>query len=138
MRFFRDIFRFWTAASSRYNRLKSNPEKQSASVSLGVRSIVSAFLGMALTGLSIWAMSLCYTNLNGASGVEFPIISVIGLAFFAILGLTLFVTCTLKGLVYFIYQLRLNKRAIGWIAALVWVVCLAALIIFTILIFAKL
>ncbi len=135
------FFTFWLRAGRKYKSLKNNEEKRDKSVSLGVRSIVQTLICGVLAVFCIWGLSFCAQNLNavltGSSDAGFPILSIIGVAAFGLATLALFVQGVIGGLIYLIYQFKLNKRAIRYVALVIWLLAIIALIVFAVLMLAE-
>lgn len=139
------FFTFWIKAEYRYQKIKSNEQKKDKSVSLGVRSIIQSIICGVLVVLFLWGLVACIGHLSElnsgkVNGVSqgLPIITILGMVFTAVGALVSFVQGVIGGLVYMIYQFKLNKRAIRWVALVIWVLVIIAIITLAIILFASL
>ena len=121
------FFTFWVNISSEYNRIKSNEEKREKSVRMGVRSIIQTIICSALSVLAIIGAAICFGNVS--RGGQLPISSVIGAAACLAISLSLLAQGVVGGLLYMIYQFKLNKRGIRYAALVVWIAMVCAIII---------
>lgn len=114
---------FYFNAGMTYRSLKKDEEKRDKSVKLGVRSIIFTVVGFVFTALCLWGFIACYKNI-GSSGLGAIVFIVLDVAL-AVAAITAFAEGMISGLVNCIYQLRLNKKAVGIVSLVVWLVCLA-------------
>lgn len=119
-----DFFTFWTKIRFKYERLSKDEEKKKSSIKLGIWSICETLVGAIITALALWGMLLC-VNAMGNNSFILPLI---GAIVTAVLALTALVRGIIGGLLYMIYQLKLNKRAIGYIALALWLLAIGAVI----------
>ena len=129
------FFTFWVTAANRYNRLKANEEKREKSVSLGVRSIVTCIFTAAAAILCVWGLHACIGFLDDGS-LGFVIVLILTICLAAVLIAAL-VQGLIGSLLYLIYQFKLNKRAVRWVALCVWLATLIAVIAVTVIIFTN-
>ncbi len=131
-----NFFTFWVKIERKYKKIRDNEDKRAISISLGVRSIIQSLICGAITILALWGLSFCVANF--ASGFKewgLPVLTIIGLAVTALAALSSFVQGVIGGLLYMIYQLKLNKRAVGYVALVIWILVIAAIAVFAFLIF---
>lgn len=127
------FFTFWTTAASKYKRLKANEEKRDKSVSLGVESIIHCISTVIVVLLCVWGLSACIGFLSDPSlGFIMVLILTVALAAMIIVAI---VQGFIGGLIYLIYQFKLNKRAVRWVALAVWLFVFVAIVVGTIIIF---
>lgn len=118
---------YFVKLRSKYERIESDRQKREVSVYFGVMSLINSV---------IWAMLVVL----GAVGLGFSI-EFLGSSF--IIGIVMVIFCgalAVVSLVYlafgssmcFVYQLKLNKHPIGYIAIGVWVLCIAASVVLTV------
>lgn len=115
-----DLFKIPSA----YYTLKTYPEEAKKSQAIGLRGLIWLLAGMIVGPLSIYMFT---TSLNMFSkgliiGAIFLIILTFVVAFYTIiLGF-------LNGLVCSIYQLRLNRRPLGWIDLVLTILMVAEVV----------
>ncbi len=126
------FFIFWTNIISKYERLKCNEATRNKSVALGVQSIIQSVLCGIFTVLSLLGLVWCINNFTG--GGLMPIFTLIGAVAAAAAAIGFFVWGVIGGLVYMIYQFKLNKRAVRWVALVVWIAVIVAIVVFTVII----
>lgn len=120
-----NILHFWDKADRKYNKLKADEESRETSVSLGIRGIIQAILSAAFVVLFVFGGVFCATKIEfELAGLLFLLGTVIAF----LCGLAVLVQGFFGALFYVIYQLKLNKRAIGWIALIIWFLCLGGAI----------
>ena len=115
------IFDFWTKIQFNYDIIKKDEEKRKKSVRFGVTSIILCIIGCALTVGSAIGFYCCLIKLFD----EYFLFKFVGMMFCFSLTIIAFVRLVLGSLFYAIYQVRLNKRAVGWIAFIVFILCVA-------------
>lgn len=109
------MFMFWLTISNKYDNIKKDPQKSATSVSLGVTSIIMSIVGIASTvGFAV----LAYFSFSGMDTLAFLFALIAGIACVAA-AIGCFVNLVLASVVYAVYQLKLNKRAIGKIALVI-------------------
>ncbi len=115
------LIAFWSRLSDRYNRICSEGSAEK-SVYFGVRAIISmVFSALLMVGI---VAGVFYTlMLMDSLLVIFAIIIaiVLGLG-----GIVVMIIGVIGSLICVIYQLRLNRGPMGWIALVVWIGLLAA------------
>lgn len=120
-----NIIHFWEKADRKYNKLKADEEKRETSASLGMRGIIQAILSAAVVVLFVFGGVFCFSKTEfELAGLLYIIGGVISL----LCGLAVLVQGFFGALFYVIYQMKLNKRAIGWISLVIWILCLAGAI----------
>ncbi len=128
-----NFFTFWIKIEGKYKKIRDDETKKATSVSLGVRSIIQSVICGALTILALWGLSYCVANFT--SGGSFIILTIIGIIATAFIALSLFVQGLIGGLLYMIYQLKLNRKAVGFVALIIWILVIVAVVVFAFLIF---
>lgn len=113
MKGFWKLIMYFSTLSMWYNRIISDPEKREKSVYFGVQSIITSIVGAVMVILCAFGVSALLKSDSGIVAMVFIVL----LALLMVVGLFEF---TLRGLVAMIYQLRVNKRPIGWVALAVW------------------
>ncbi|MGN0813246.1 MAG: hypothetical protein ACI4MQ_07050 [Candidatus Coproplasma sp.] len=133
---------FWTRIEGKYKRIKDDEEKREASVKLGVRSILESVVSGAVIMLLLWGLYSCLNNfLNikvGDGTYSMPVLTIIGIVVCGLGAVIVLFEGTVGALLYLIYQFKLNKKGVRWVALAVWLVMVAAIITFAIIIFLKL
>lgn len=110
------IFMFWVRTSNEYDRIKSDPEKRAKSVSMGVQSLILSILGTVLTVASAVGAFACFSSgTDSLSGLLLLFLGII----LALAALSIFIEMVLASIVYAVYQMKLNKRAIGVVALVI-------------------
>lgn len=105
-----DFFLFWLRASAKYELLKNDPTKQDSAI-MGVESIIMSVVGVLAAVGFAWLAYLAFT----VDGLAIILTFIFGLAA-AIAAIASFFQLSISSLFYAIYQMRLNKRAIGKVA----------------------
>ena len=129
MKGFWQFFMYFNHLSVWYNRIVNDPDKREKSVYFGVRSIISSLVGAIIIILCAFGISALINNENA--------LTVVFMVLLAVAMISVLFECTLRGLVTMIYQLRVNKRPIGWIALAVFIVSFVAMVLFSSLLIAK-
>ncbi len=108
---------------SKFLSIKKNPEKREKSVYFGVRALFRTIILAGFTALFAVGLIYCIKAMSNQNlGVLLAIIGVVTcgiLLFYSTISLIF--SCPLD--IY--YQIRLNKRAIGWVALTIYVVSVA-------------
>lgn len=130
------FFTFWLSADRKYQSIKNDKEKRKKSVSLGVQSIVQSILCGALVVLLLLGFVPCYHYFFGDEGGR--IFALVGMILCAIMALLFFIQGVIGGLIYMVYQFKLNKRSVRWLALLVWILVIIAVVFFLIWTFTRL
>lgn len=120
-----NIIRFWEKADRKYNKIKADEAQKETSVSLGVRGIIQAVLSAVVVALLVFGGVFCATK------IEFELaglLYLLGTIIAFLCGLAILVQGLVGALIFIIYQMKLNKRAIGWIALIIWFLCLGGAI----------
>ena len=132
MKGFFGLIMFWLTISNKYERLRNDPTKQH-SVSLGVESILMSILGAGATVGLAYLTYLCFT-VEGLAGLLTWIFGLI----FAFSALAVFIELVVASLFYAIYQIRLNRHPIGYVALVLSILIIAGSIVAAILILKRL
>ena len=130
MKGFWKLIMYFSTLSMWYNRIISDPEKREKSVYFGVQSIITSIVGATMVILCAFGVSALLRSDGGIVAIVFIAL----LALLMVVGLFEF---TLRGLVAMIYQLRVNKRPIGWVALAVWIATFIATIALSIAMIAQ-
>lgn len=109
----RGLFRlilFWITISNKYDRLKRSPYRDN-SISLGVTSLALSIIGILSAVGFVWLAFLCFSTegLISILAVIFGVICVLA-AFLC------FIEMVLASIVYAVYQMKLNRKAVGKVA----------------------
>ena len=121
------IFARFLNLNIRYNRISQDAERKQKTVYFGVYSIIVSLLVGALFVLLMWGLLACVNALDGG-GLGVILLYVL-IAVIAIAELALFAQYLCGGLLGVIFQLRCNRRAIGWIALVVFLAATAGMIV---------
>lgn len=127
------FFAFWLSASNTYHRLKDDEAKRPVTVRMGVVSIIQSVIACAFTILGLWGFITCL-NYIGSEGATSFILPLFGVIISAAVAITAFLRGFVSALIYWIYQLSLNKRAVGFVALAVWILAIAGTVVTLILI----
>lgn len=130
MKGFWKLIMYFSTLSMWYNRIISDPEKREKSVYFGVQSIITSIVGAVMVILCAFGVSALLKSDSGIVAMVFIVL----LALLMVVGLFEF---TLRGLVAMIYQLRVNKRPIGWVALAVWLATFIATVALSIAMIAQ-
>ena len=123
------FFKFWISISNQYDRIKADPNRRDKSIYMGVRSIVQTVLCAIVAAACFYGGLYLATHFIGA--VYELITLVFWIAGVVFLFLSTFLSVVMGifgGLLYLIYQFKLNKRASRWIALAVWILAVLAAI----------
>ena len=137
------VFYFWTKISLKYDRIIQQGHKET-STSFGASSIALSVIGSLLTIGFFYLGILCFHGLSGSGdegfiqGVFLIILTFFGIIIFFSMSIVSYVSAALPAFVYAIYQLRLNKKAIGFIALILSIVLDIAAIVGVFLLLANL
>ena len=115
---------FWARLSARYQQICSEG-RQKNSVYFGVRAIISLIIGVVVVAGCLIGAYFIMTTIGESLLIIFAIVLAIGLAAAALVGL---LNGIVASLICVIYQLRLNRGPMGWIALAVWVLFIGAAI----------
>lgn len=133
---------FWVRVSNKYNKLQQNEERRKTSISLGVQSIIQSVICGVFVVLCLWGLRFCVDHIQSiwAGTVEgvfkgLPILTIFGIVVFALAAFLFFVQGVIGGLLYMIYQFRLNARAVRWVALVVWILVIIAIFVFAAIFF---
>lgn len=136
-----NFFTFWLVINRKYKKLEQNEEKKEKSIYLGVRSIVQSLICGVLVVLFLWGLQACFSSFSditaGTSSGGSAILSIIGIVATAIGAVSCFVQGVVGGLLYMVYQFKLNKKGVRWVALAVWILVMIAIVVFACLIFME-
>ena len=118
------LIAFWSRLSDRYNRICAEG-RADKSVYFGVRAIISMVISAVLI-VGIVAGVYYVLLLTDTLLVVFAIIIAVALG---IGGLLAMLNGVIGSLVCVIYQLRLNRGPIGWVALALWIALFAGMIV---------
>lgn len=121
------MFTFWVNLKVRYETIAKDPERKEKSVYFGVRSIISSIFSAIVIALSIWGIFACFNALNTDSFNM--ILAWIFIVLLAVIALTALFNGFVAALISTMYQLRLNKKPIGWVALAILIVAFVGAII---------
>lgn len=116
------LIMFWSKLSDKYAKICSEG-RQTTSVYFGVRAIISIITGIILMGLFAIGLGYAAGVLMNSLLFLFGIVIAAGLAVGILVA---FVNGVIGSLICVIYQLRLNRGPMGWIALAVWILFLVA------------
>lgn len=130
----RRVIYFFNPFRKSYRRIKADEEKKQKSVRFGILAIIFSFLCVGACYPCVWL---------GIKGIVFAFTHNLGM-FTALLGLGNIVIAALScGVILFPYwlwlqgiylvvmQLCLNRRLIGWLALLIWLVSVVGVFLFS-------
>ena len=121
--------------SRNYDKIKDS-DKRDTSTRLGALSIICTIVGAILTALFAWGFLASVQAFSGDSLLS-VILAVLGVVIcFAGIIASVF-DGILKGLMYWIYQMKLNKRAIGKVALVLWILFSIGSIVGTVLLLSS-
>ncbi|MGN1372832.1 MAG: hypothetical protein ACI4VK_02155 [Candidatus Coproplasma sp.] len=130
---------FWVKIERRYDAINRDEEKRDKSVKLGVRSIIQSVICGVVIILLIWGLFLCLNHLEsikiGDGTYSAPFLTILGIVVCALCAVVLLFDGMFGALVYMVYQSKLNKKGIRWVALAVWLVMIVAIIIFALIMF---
>ncbi|MGN1060108.1 MAG: hypothetical protein ACI4QN_00095 [Candidatus Coproplasma sp.] len=137
-----NMFSFWIRIEGKYSRIKNDEEKRDISVKLGVRSIVETIYSGILVILLLLGLYFCVNNLLntrvGDGTYSMPLLTIIGIIVCGVGALI----CLFQGmggsLLYMVYQFKLNKKPVRWVALALWLAMIVAIIVFAIIVFLQL
>lgn len=127
------IFMFWLGISNKYDVIKKDPQKRENSIRFGVTSLIMSIVGIALTvGFAVFA----YYCFLGMETLAFLFALIAGIAC-AGAAIGCFLHLVLASIVYAVYQLKLNKKAIGKIALVISLLISISTIVIVIISFTQ-
>ena len=119
---------------SKYDKLKEDDEKRETSQYLGVGSILSTIFGVIFAVASVWVAAAMF---SGSADSLDSLVGIIGLFLLAVLFVGLFLQLIANGLVCAILQMKLNRKPIGLISLILWLIFIvAAVVILAVVIFS--
>ena len=108
----------------KYREIRDS-DRRTTSHHFGVRAIIVSLL----VPLGVFLLTVCYQSIQNGGNTLWGVIAAI---FGILLGIALPLVALLRGTVYVILQLRLNRKPISWVALVVYVVALGgAILLFT-------
>lgn len=108
----------------KYREIRDSDRKTTSNY-FGIRAIIVSLL----VPLGILLLTVCYQSIQSGGNSLWSVIAAI---FGILLGIALPLVALLRGTVYVILQLRLNRKPISWVALVVYVVALGgAILLFT-------
>lgn len=110
------LLKFWHNKHVKYIHLRTSEEKEKSTY-FGVQSIIESIVGLVIIGLSIWGVIALIQHLT----IELGFFQILGIIVLAGVILSALVYCPIQALVCLIYQLIINKKAIGWVALGIWI-----------------
>ena len=122
------LLNFWTKKSYKFHALKDDETKRPISVSLGVQSIIQSIISLVAVALGAFLLTTCVNGMK-TDALMLIIFVFIGLAASVAVMIFSFIQGFLGAMLCWIYQLRLNKKAVGFIAIVVWILCLVGAIL---------
>ncbi len=125
------FFAFWVSASNTFNKLRNDDELRPKTVRMGVNSIVMTVVACVFTFLGGWGALTCFNLISSGDSFLLPLLGLILSLAAAIGGLARGFICSLM---YWIYQLRLNKKPIGYVALALWILGIVGVVVAIILI----
>ena len=111
-----NVYRFWKNKYYKYRNFREEEYRQKT-VYFGVQSIIETIIGLVVIGLSIWGI----IELAHALSLEMGILQILGMVVLAGIILNALIYCPIQALVCLIFQLLLNRRAVGWVALAFWI-----------------
>ncbi len=129
MKNFWNFIMYFTNMSVRYDRIVSDPNRREKSVWFGVQSLVASLFGAAVIILCAFGISALMKEDN--------IVTLVFIILLVVIMLVAILECTVRGLISMIYQLRVNKKPVGWIALAIWIVALVLEIVISALMIGK-
>lgn len=124
-----NFFTFWSNIHTKYDRIKSNEEKSKTSTKLGITAIILSFIFSAIVVTSAYGTFACFNFMNNSSFV----LGILGFIVCFVLLLGSLIQGLGGALFYSIYQMKLNKKPIGVISLVVWIICLILAIVGSVL-----
>ena len=115
---------FWMGVRYKYDRINEDPQWKESSVRMGVESILRSIFGAVFTLLFVFCSLWLFTGgvLKSMSGAEalaaviiYPLIFVVAIGC-ALGALMFYLRLSVAGILYARYQLKLNKKPIGYVA----------------------
>ena len=129
MKGFGQFLMYFSNLSTRYQIIMNSPERREKSVYFGVRSILSSIFGAIIVILCAFGISALMDNDN--------ILSIVFIILLALCMISALFECTLRALITMIYQLRVNKNLISWVALAVFLITFIAMVVLSIIMIAK-
>lgn len=128
------FFAFWTRATRRYDKLKNDERLRESSADLGVRAIVRSLICGALFCGFIWLAALCVKDFQSVqAGNGGTLLSILGIVVGLLGAFFTFVQGAIGGLIYLVYQFKLNRKPVRWVALAVWLIVVVGTVVFAVL-----
>lgn len=130
---------FWINLSTKYDTIKKDPEKKKKSIYFAVRTILTSLFSAIVVVLSIWGIIACFNNLSSESlsSMMLSIFMWIFIVILILVALTGFINGFIASALCVSYQLRLNKKPIGWVALAILIIAFVTAIVVSYLLIAK-
>ncbi len=121
------VLNFWANLRFRYDTIAKDPERKEKSIYFGVRSIISSIFSAIVIALSVWGIFACSNAMNADS--LNAIVAWVFIVLLAVITFTALCNGFVSALISTVYQLRLNKKPIGWVALAILIVSFVGAII---------
>ncbi len=125
-----DWLNFRSRANTRFN-LISMSDKREKSVYMGVSAIIYSLIALVFVAGSAFAFLLLWNHFTGielGGEYEFPIFTLIGMVFVVCIAIYTFLLGVFCSLVYIIYQFKMNKRAIRFVALVIYFLSIGGMV----------
>lgn len=120
-----NILFFWVDAYFKYASIRDSDRRETSTV-MGVHSIAQVLSGLIVSLLAVCGL---LASINALDGDGFIVIfAAFGVFICAVAAVAAILGGLLRGLMYWIFQLKLNKRPIGKVAMVLWILSLIAAI----------
>ena len=106
---------------------QERPEEIPKIKQFGVKSLIYSCLSVVIGVLCILGVVLCIRSLN-------PFFMIFGTIFMIYLFFSLSIVINIMSIKLWVLQLKCNKKAIGWVAMSIWILCTILTIVVPLLI----
>ncbi len=135
-----NFFAFWNKANIKFSTLKRDEEKRDTSTHFGGWAIAYSIIGFVIVALCLWGVSAIFGYFSDGASVgngqyDFPFLSLVVIIFCIIVAVVVFIKCLIYALMLVIYQFRLNKRGIRFVALFFWFAAVIGCIVIAVLVF---
>lgn len=96
--------------------LKERPEDVPKIKQFGIKSIIRSILSVIFAIGCVLVLFLCLNSKN-------VFWMIFGTAILIYLIIIIPIVCNIKAIILWVLQLKCNKKAIGWVALAVWILC---------------
>ncbi|MEG1582180.1 MAG: hypothetical protein RR334_03400 [Clostridia bacterium] len=110
----------------KFKTIKADPEQRSTSTFFAKRSIIFSVVGAFLIPLLLWLLVASLDSGNVIFAIFGAVIAIV-----AIIAIP--IPFIIQNLILIIYQLRLNKKAIGWVALGLYIIMTIAIVLIPLL-----